>query len=368
MISSDLAVVSGTHGAFWNTLSRFHTYWDRIDVICPYVENPTHLTVFDNVHFHPLPKSTVGVPFHILNRGKEICRRQRPDLIVAHSYGLQRMALGGLLLSRSTGIPLVVEVHHIDGYPRSAQLRDHARRRASLLFLRAAAKRTAAFRVTNTAELVPLLRSIGIEEARILPLYAMYIDQSVFRPDPAAEKTFDLVFVGRLVPNKALPVLLDAFELIKLERPDATFLIVGRGPLEGWLQERLAAPTMAGVHHVRWVEMPEQLADLYRSSRVVVCASYAEGGPRFVVEAMACGLPAVSTPVGLMQEIIQDGENGYLTRTWTPTELSVAVLKLLGDDDLYRRASASAIRAVAPFEASTAIEKYAKAYLQIVAS
>jgi len=69
-----------------------------------------------------------------------------------------------------------------------------------------------------------------------------------------------------------------------------------------------------------------------------------------------------------MQEIIQDGENGYLTRTWTPTELSVAVLKLLDDDDLYRRASASAIRAVAPFEASTAIEKYAKAYLQIVAS
>ena len=364
MIGSDRAVVAGKQGAFWNTLSRLHEYWDRIDVICPHVRDPARLTVFGNVHFHPLPRGGILDSINVFRQGREICRSNHPDLVVAHSYGLQRMAVGGLLLARSSGLPLVVEVHHIDGYPKSAQARDRLRRRASLLFLRAAAKHAEAFRVTNRAELVPILRSVGVEEERILPLDAVYLDRSVFRPEPVVTKTFDLVFVGRLVPNKGLPMLLDAFERIKQERVDATFLIVGQGPLERWLHRHLARRGIQGVHHIPWVQTSE-LGNLYRRSRVVVCASSAEGGPRFVVEAMACGLPAVSTPVGLMNEVIQDRKNGYLLKSWSSAELSSAALALLGDEDLYNRCAAMAPRTVERFEASLTTERYANAYLQI---
>jgi glycosyltransferase involved in cell wall biosynthesis len=364
MVGGDRAVVAGRQGAFWNTLSRLHRYWERIDVICPYVAEPAVLTAFGNVHFHPLPRNQLGVPLNVVRRGLGITRRHHPDVLVAHSYGLQRMALGALLLSRLTRTPLIVEVHHIDGYPRSSQHIDRARRAASLLYLRAASKRAQAFRVTNTAELVPVLKAAGIEEQRILPLTAVYLDRTVFRPEPAVEKDFDLIFVGRLAHNKGLPLLFDAFELIKKARPDASLLIVGTGPRESWLRQQLTRPRGRNVHHTPWVELPE-LAELYRRSRLVVCASSAEGGPRFVIEGMACGLPAISTPVGLMNEVIQDGVNGILLRSWSPTELSDAALHILADDDLYQQCSSNAALVGERFEASRTIEAYASSYLRI---
>ena len=65
--------------------------------------------------------------------------------------------------------------------------------------------------MTNTAELVPVLKSVGIDERRILPLSAVYLDRSVFRPEPVVDKEFDLIFVGRLVASKGIDLLLDVF-------------------------------------------------------------------------------------------------------------------------------------------------------------
>ena len=146
MVGSDRSVVSGKRGAFWNTLSGLHGYWDRIDVICPFVPEPSELTVFGNVHFHPLPRGRVTVPLNVVRTGREIVYRHDPDIVVADSFGLQRMALGALQLARTTDKPLIVEVHHVDGYPRRAQPIDWVRRAASMLYLRAASRRACAFR------------------------------------------------------------------------------------------------------------------------------------------------------------------------------------------------------------------------------
>ena len=221
--------------------------------------------------------------------------------------------------------------------------------------------------MTNTAELVPLLKSQGIDERRILALSAVYLDRSVFNPDPPTEKRFDLIFVGRLVPNKGLPILLEAFRLLTEHRPSAKLLIVGTGPLEGWLHGKLADPTLAGVQHRAWVEL-EELADLYRQSRIVVCTSCAEGGPRFVIEGMACGLPAISTPVGLMKEVIKNRTNGHLLSSWSPIELAESARTLLDEADLYTRSSSNAALVAERFEFSRTIGAYARAYLEIATS
>ena len=366
MVSSDRAVVAGAHGAFWNTLRGLHKFWDEIDIICPRVSDPKALRFFGNVTFHPLPSRWIPFPLQVVKVGLRLCKGERPDLIAAHSYGFQRLALGGLLLARRTKVPLVVEVHHVEGHPRPSHPLDRPRKLVQLLFLRLAARYARAFRVVNKAELVPLLRSLGIPEDRIITLYSVYLDRSVFRPDPAVEKAYDMIFVGRLVANKGLPILLDAFERVRAQRPEATFLIVGRGPSERWLHQTIRQRGLDGVSHVPWVEQPSDLAHLYRQSRVVVCASHAEGGPRVVVEGMACGVPAVSTPVGLMNEVIRDGVNGYLSSGWSADEIASKISTLLDESESYERRAAAAAQVGEDFEHSAVLEAYATGYQKLI--
>lgn len=82
----------------------------------------------------------------------------------------------------------------------------------------------------------------------------------------------------------------------------------------------------------RW-RSPAEMRDFYRSLDVYVCASRVEGTPNPCLEAAACGVPVVSTPVGNMPELIRDGWNGLLVER-SPEALRRALLLLRDDEDL----------------------------------
>ena len=364
MISGDSSIVEGKEGAFYNTLKGFSRFWERIDVICPSVNKPLKLSVFNNVFFHPLPPGHLLAPLFIFNRGREVIKKIKPDLIIAHAYGFQLMSLGAYLLSRKTGLPIVLEVMHIGGYPRAASFREWLEKIVSKLFIGFMARRADAFRVINKAEGYPMLISLGVPTEKIKIIYAFYIDQGVFNNRDDKGKKFDLIFVGRLAANKNLPLLLNIFQKVAEEIPQVSLVIVGSGLLERWLKRQIIS--IKNVNYFRSVPTLKDVADLYRQSRIVVCCSTAEGGPRFVVEAMACGLPAVSTPVGLMKEIIKDGENGFLAKNWSEEEMARAIINLLRSPELYKKCSENAISSVARFEYNKTISEYALAYQKLI--
>jgi glycosyltransferase involved in cell wall biosynthesis len=126
------------------------------------------------------------------------------------------------------------------------------------------------------------------------------------------------------------------------------------------LRKRL--DTGAGVDHIPFLPSLRDVSEAYNRAKVVVCASYAEGGPRFVIEAMACGLPVVSTPVGLMREVVQDGETGFLVHTWSPEEMAKRIRTLLTDAQLYRRCSEKAMEVASQFDYDHVIAQYALTY------
>jgi glycosyltransferase involved in cell wall biosynthesis len=110
-----------------------------------------------------------------------------------------------------------------------------------------------------------------------------------------------------------------------------------------------------------------EMAKLYNSTKMLVCASTVEGNPRVTIEAMACGVPVISTPVGIMPEVIENGENGFLV-DWKAEDIADKIHCLLDDSILYDKMAEAGRQSVQIFEAEAIIRDYALGYHEIVTS
>jgi glycosyltransferase involved in cell wall biosynthesis len=215
-----------------------------------------------------------------------------------------------------------------------------------------------------------LLRAWGVPEEKILVLPSLYIDLDVFRPAAAGAGAGpfdqDVVFVGRTVANKGLPRLVDALGRLAEQGQAASALFVGKGPLRARVEARVRARGLAGrVRFVDWIDTPEALAEVYRRSRVCVCASTCEGGPRFTVEAMACGTPVVSTPVGVMGELVADRRAGRLA-AFDSASLAQELGEVLADEQARRAMARAAVEIAGRFRYADVLRGYAEGLHRLV--
>jgi glycosyltransferase involved in cell wall biosynthesis len=142
--------------------------------------------------------------------------------------------------------------------------------------------------------------------------------------------------------------------------------IRGEGPLRPSLEARIDAYGLRdNVTFIPRLDNPDEIGRLYCAAKMLVCASTAEGGPRVTAEAMACGVPVISTPVGIMPELIEDGVSGMLFQ-WDAKELAGKIRALLGDDALRRQIAERGRTAVQPFKADDIIRGYAEGYQRLV--
>ena len=363
MVSGDRQVTIGEKGPFHSMQREFSRHFGRVDVICPRPEAaPRLFRIHDNVHFHPAACGRAGMVRYIRAKGGELVARHGHALIVSHDYGWFYNGIGSARLSRASGVPYVSELHHVPGHPVPSGPRERFDKLVARAYVRWALERAAAFRVVNATEMPALLESWGVPRARILVLPSLYVDLDVFRPDPGAEGASeqDVVYVGRMVANKGLARIVDALALLKARGAPARALFVGKGPLAARVRELCARRGIADLaRFVEWVETPDDLAAIYRKSRVAVCASTCEGGPRVTVEAMACGTPVVSTPVGVMGELLADGAAGRLCG-FDAESLADALGAVLSDEPRRRELGARAAAAVQRFEYARSIRAYAE--------
>jgi colanic acid/amylovoran biosynthesis glycosyltransferase len=146
-----------------------------------------------------------------------------------------------------------------------------------------------------------------------------------------------LLFVGRLVAEKGLPILIDALARLRARRPGIRLTIVGAGREGTGLEARARAEGLGD--HVRFTgyQRPEQVGEWLRTADVFVLPSLAEGVPVAVMEAMASVLPVVATYVGGLSELVEDGVNGYLVPAAAPGALADRIESLLDDPELRNR-------------------------------
>lgn len=162
--------------------------------------------------------------------------------------------------------------------------------------------------------------------------------------------------VSALVPEKGIDVVIDAVAAV----PGAQLVVAGDGPARSGL-ERAASLRLPG--RATFLGSLDDVRTLYAAADVVVLAS--KGGdsmPAMLIEAGLCAIPAVSTPIGAIEEIVLDGTTGFIVPVGDREALAAALRKVLDDPALGASMGAAArAHCVATFEIDVVAQQWEEA-------
>lgn len=162
------------------------------------------------------------------------------------------------------------------------------------------------------------------------------------------EEPFIFFQACRLIDKKGLPDTIDAFRLVESQMPAVELWIAGEGELREQLESRVAQSRLQ--HKVKFLgflqekKLVEALhaSHLFLHPSVTTSSGDQEGIPNALLEAMATGLPSITTRHAGIPEVVTDGETGWLVDEHAPAQLAARMLSCLEDPKLHRRMSQAA--------------------------
>jgi glycosyltransferase involved in cell wall biosynthesis len=171
---------------------------------------------------------------------------------------------------------------------------------------------------------------IDLSKVRVNP-FGVDLDCFAPAPQPIPADPLRFIFAGSLQPRKGLPLLLDTWRQIQTKRRIELW-IAGSGELPTPVRSTLP-------DNVRLIgKMTRQgLANTLRECQVFVFPSYFEGLAQVQIEAAACGLPVIGTTSSGCEEIIDNGEMGFVLKTGDGEQLRSALLAFIDDPGLSLR-------------------------------
>jgi colanic acid/amylovoran biosynthesis glycosyltransferase len=134
-----------------------------------------------------------------------------------------------------------------------------------------------------------------------------------------------ILCVGRLSQEKGHFVLIDSLAALCERGCSFTCTLVGEGPLRPLIEDRLADRGLQETVTLTGSLPSDQVLRLYKEADIVVSASFSEGIPVVLMEAMAAGLPVVATRVGGVPELLHHGQSGLLVAPGDALELADAI-------------------------------------------
>lgn len=174
-----------------------------------------------------------------------------------------------------------------------------------------------------------------------------------------------VLFVGRLDPQKAPFVLLEAFARLIDRHADWQLLFVGDGPLRDDMQRWIVQRKLES--SIRLVGWRADVPGLLKSADALALPSLWEGMPNIVLESMAAGLPVVVSHVEGTDELIRDGETGLLVTPGSVEELEQKIEKVLLSGESLTSLSKSAQHTVLKdFTIESMVEKYEQLYVRLL--
>lgn len=234
-------------------------------------------------------------------------------------------------LAAALGVPVILHLHGAAFESFHAGLPPVLRRRVRAMFARA--ERVV---VLGSTWKRFVARTLGVPEARIL-----IVPNGVPAPPPHARATLNaaephIVFLGRLGARKGVPELIAALGSTALRDLPWRATLAGDGDPRPFKAEATRLGIAARLHFPGWLEQ-EASAGLLHAATLLVLPSRAEGLPMAVIEALAHGVPVVTTPVGAIPDFLTDDDSALLVPPGDAAALAQALVRLVGSPELRQR-------------------------------
>lgn len=250
-----------------------------------------------------------------------VVRRLAPDVINVHSPSPAAALRPFVRLMRPR--PLLISTVHQERYNSLAILLNRPTRRLDDLVVAVSPQVARSRSVRGARRVRTRVHGIDVGKQRHWAGHADQVRQEFGIPTD----TFVLTCVANLRPIKNHQLLIDAASRVLAHRPDALFVLAGDGPLR---EQVLAEIDRRGLRdRIRFLGRVPQANRLVAASDVLLLSSHSEGLPVVVMEALAAGVPVVSTAVGGIPELIDDNRNGILTTPGSPDALAEGILRAM---------------------------------------
>lgn len=230
-----------------------------------------------------------------------------------------------ILMSRLLAIPVVIHIHpsaFSEFYIRGNALTKYAIRACGnlsecLVFLSESAMR-------SLRAVFPGVKMVVVPNPVAIDLYA-----STNRAPMAGN--FRILFMGWIIQGKGVYDIVDVIPEVAARVPQVEFIFAGNKEVER-LKKMIENRHLSRYARVLgWVQGQQKL-DLLLTSRMLLLPTYSEGIPNVILEAMASGLPVITTPVGGIPSIFVEGENGYFVTPGNTRELAQRIIQMMDDD------------------------------------
>lgn len=326
-------------------------YGIRVDALAGYFEqvvvcNP--IAAFDipkaqytlratNVSIEPLPYfDRVATSLRLLPQCAGVIWRASRSWSLLHITLPTPLGIIGYVCARARGIPTILSVvGDLD-----AQYERDRYRGISGLGARAAVKLFEYATRWMVDHAVTITQGEGLyrkykrrgNRAMNIPWSPITQDMIVYREDTCRGPRIRLLFVGALLERKGIFVLVESAKLLLRQMDNFVVTYVGAGPLVGELARRIEDAGLSGHVELKGgIYRKQDLLWEFDAADIFVFPTYAEGFPRVILEAMARGLPVVSTRVSGIPGLVKEGRDALLVSPGSPNEVAEAVIRIVRD-------------------------------------
>lgn len=292
----------------------------------------------------------------------KVIRSEKPDVVVSPSNMPNLMSIFAKLFVRK--IKVIICVHC---YLSIALKEDNFLTRMMPKFFYSKADKIISVSKESAEDID---NNFGVPRNKIITIYNPHDLENIYelKDEEICDDFFKnnnpkIISVGSLIIRKGYKYLINAFKLVRKRGINADLIILGEG-IEKANLENLSR-NLGLENHVIFAGFKKNPYKYMRNSSVFVLSSLYEGLPNVIIEAMACGVPVVSTrcPSG-PEEIITDGVNGLLVPVKDEKALANAIIDLLKDKDKAKNLAEEGRKRAEDFEVKKIVKEYEKVFVE----